>query len=105
MWEKECIEDSYHSSCICSVCSVRACSRGHKYLHFVRCSGRTGWGKVIIIVREIVMLAQMALALTTRACHGGDSGIVVHGEVGREQVPELRLATLVVLSEDISAAG
>ena len=84
---------------------MQACSRGHKYLHFVQCSGRTGWGEVIIIVREIVMLARTALALMTQACHGGDSGIVAHREVGQEQVPELWLATLVVLSEDISAAG
>jgi len=31
----------------------------------LRSTGRTGWGELIVIIREIVMLARTALALTT----------------------------------------
>ena len=47
---------------------------------------RLGWCEVIVIVGEIVMLARTGLALTTRVCHGGDSGIVAHGAGHRGEV-------------------
>jgi len=58
----------------------------HACLNGTCAHGRTGWGELIVIIREIVMLARMALALTTRACHGGDDGIVVHGVGHRGEV-------------------
>jgi|SRR6266850_114933 len=58
-------------------------------LHLIRSGGSTGRGKVIVVVREVVMLARAALALATRACNGGDADRVVangagnRGKVGR----------------------
>jgi hypothetical protein len=59
--------------------------------NLIRSCGGTGRGEVIVIVREVVMLAGTALALATRACNGGDTDrVVAHGAGDRGKVGRVR---------------
>jgi hypothetical protein len=49
-------------------------------LHLIRGGGDNSWGKVVVVIGEVVLLARTALAFTTRARHGGHTdGVIAHG--------------------------
>lgn len=56
-------------------------------LHLIRGSGGTSGGKIVIVVREVALLARTVLAFTTQARHGGHTDeVVAHGARHGEEV-------------------